>query len=224
MKRPSVGYAQRGAAPETLTPAEVDQLLRATGHRREDFRDHMIFSLAVSTGIREAELVALNVGDVFDGCKVRRRVALRVYKGAPRPRKGKRPPTQTIFIPDAPARKLARFLGWKKREGESTSPTSPLFCARPEGRAVSSWTRTGGRLSTRTVRRLAAIWSTRAGLDQRFNFHRLRHTAVTRLYESTGGDVRRAQKFARHASIQTTTIYTHPSDGDMFESVRRLPG
>ena len=31
-----------------------------------------------------------------------------------------------------------------------------------------------------------------------------------------------AQRFARHVSPLTTTIYTHPSDEEMFQSVRGL--
>ena len=32
----------------------------------------------------------------------------------------------------------------------------------------------------------------------------------------------RAQRFARHASPLTTTVYTHPSDQEMWEKVRGL--
>ena len=31
-----------------------------------------------------------------------------------------------------------------------------------------------------------------------------------------------AQRFARHVSPLTTTVYTHPSDNDMQRSLRRL--
>ncbi len=31
-----------------------------------------------------------------------------------------------------------------------------------------------------------------------------------------------AQRFARHVSPLTTTIYTHPSDQEMFDQIRQL--
>jgi hypothetical protein len=31
-----------------------------------------------------------------------------------------------------------------------------------------------------------------------------------------------AQRFARHVSPLTTTVYTHPSDEEMYQQVRRL--
>jgi integrase len=48
-------------SPSTLTSADQEVLLRATtGHPR----DHLIFSLALGTGLRLAEIVGLDVGDV----------------------------------------------------------------------------------------------------------------------------------------------------------------
>ena len=58
-------------------------------------RDHLIFSLALGTGLRLAEIVGLNVGDVFTGDgKPRSRIRLRkeIAKGG---RAG------DVFLPDA---------------------------------------------------------------------------------------------------------------------------
>jgi len=51
--------------------------------------------------------------------------------------------------------------------------------------------------------------------------HCLRHTAVTNVYLQTR-DLFLAQRFARHASPLTTTIYTHPSDDEMSNRLRGL--
>ncbi len=62
-------------SPPTLTAAEQRALLQATaGHPR----DHLIFSMALGTGLRLAEIVGLDVGDAYfpDGT-VRARVRLR---------------------------------------------------------------------------------------------------------------------------------------------------
>lgn len=47
----------------------------------------------------------------------------------------------------------------------------------------------------------------------------MRHTSVTAVYRATR-DLFLAQRFARHASPLTTTIYTHPSDDEMVRGLR----
>ena len=64
-------------------------------------------------------------------------------------------------------------------------------------------------------------WQQRAGFDRLYPFHALRHSAVTNVYRATR-DLFLAQRFARHASPLTTTVYTHPGDEEMWERVRQL--
>jgi integrase/recombinase XerC len=49
-------------SPPTLTESEAQAILAATAGNP---RDHVIYSLALGTGLRLAELVGLNVGDVY---------------------------------------------------------------------------------------------------------------------------------------------------------------
>jgi integrase len=49
-------------SPQTLTRGEQRAILRATARNP---RDHLIYSLALGTGLRLAEIVGLNVGDVY---------------------------------------------------------------------------------------------------------------------------------------------------------------
>ncbi|OFV83821.1 MAG: hypothetical protein A2W26_06550 [Acidobacteria bacterium RBG_16_64_8] len=52
-------------------------------------------------------------------------------------------------------------------------------------------------------------------------FNRPLNTAVTNVYRASR-DLFLAQRFARHASPMTTTVYTHVSDEELFLRVRGL--
>lgn len=193
--------------PRTLTEIEQAALLKITGQHRDGFRDHVIFALALGTGLREHEIAALNIGDLVhaDG-RVRRRVGLRVFK-----RSAKDPVPQEVFVPDGVWYKLTKFVGWKRAGGECLDLDAPLFVSRRSQR-----------IATRTLRYLFRLWQERAGFDRPFNFHALRHTALTNAYRATR-DIRLVQRIARHKSVDTTTIYAAPSDEDILRAVRQLP-
>ena len=193
--------------PRTLTEHEQTLLLRATGQHAAGWRDHVIISLGLGTGLREHELLALDLGDVFDdegGAK--RRVTLRVFK-----RSAGEPAVQEVVLPDLVRAKLTKLRAWKKREGESLAPDAPLFVSR-----------LGKRLSSRQLRENFATWQRRAGFERHLSFHALRHSALTNVYRRTR-DIRLTQRVARHKSILSTAIYTHPSDEDLVRAVRELP-
>lgn len=60
-----------------------------------------------------------------------------------------------------------------------------------------------------------------AGFGRLYPFHATRHSAVTAVYRASR-DLFLAQRFARHASPLTTTVYTHVSDEELFLRVRDL--
>jgi len=188
-------------SPPTLTQDEQQLILRATAKHQ---RDHLIVSLALGTGLRLAELTGLNVGDVYaaDGTpktriRVRREIAKRGRVG-------------DVFVPDKLVPKLRRFWRFKKQRHESTNPEAALFCAQSRRR-----------LSKRRVQFAWRQWQKRARFDRLYPFHSLRHTSVTNVYRKTR-DLFLAQRFARHASPMTTTVYTHPSDEEMSRRLRRI--
>src|SRR3989449_7607027 len=105
-------------APETMTAAEQAALLRATSDAP---RDHLLYSMALGTGLRLSELLGLNVGDVSqDGREVRRRVTL-----DPATTKGGR--RGEVFLPKRLIPKLQQFLSWKRSNGQAIQPDAPLF-------------------------------------------------------------------------------------------------
>jgi integrase/recombinase XerC len=188
-------------SPQTLTRIEQRAILRATAGNP---RDHLIYSLALGTGLRLAEIVGLNVGDVYttDG-KPRSRVRLRaeITNGG---RVG------DVFLPDALVAKSRKFWRHRATKHEGLRPEDPLFC---------SQSRT--RISPRRVQFAFRSWQVKAGFDRLYPLHALRHIAVTNVYRASR-DVFLAQRFARHVSPLTMTIYTHPSDEELFIRIRGL--
>jgi integrase/recombinase XerC len=187
--------------PRTLTTEEQRALLRASA----DYpRDHLIISLALGTGLRLSELVGLDVGDLFFPTgEPRLRVAVR-------PEIAKRGRVGDVFLPDALLPKLRRFWIYKLDHGERVEARSPLLCNQSRRR-----------MSPRRIQTATRTWQVRAGFNRLYPFHALRHSAVTNVYRSSR-DLFLAQRFARHASPLTTVIYTHPSDDELRDGVRRL--
>lgn len=199
-----MAYATRNRRPpRTLTDQEVSKLLKVSGERRDGFRDHLILSFALGTALRESEIVALDVEDVTsDGKKPRRTLQLRVFK-----RGGGHadPQAQRVPLSDATFYKLEKYL---KAEGRKSGP---LFLSRKHA----------ARLSTKAVRTMFAKWQRAAGFDHLYSFHHLRHTSISNV-QRAARDVRVTQKFARHANINTTTIYEHASDEEVLRAAKRL--
>jgi len=67
-------------------------------------------------------------------------------------------------------------------------------------------------LTTSAMRSRLIKAASEAGLATRVTPHMLRHTAATQLIEA-GVDIRYIQRLLGHASLSTTEIYTHVSDG-----------
>src|SRR2546428_7013308 len=138
-------------SPPTLTEGEQRAILRAT---TSNARDHLIYSLALGTGLRLAEIVGLNVGDAFfPDARTRTRVRIRaqIAEGG---RSG------DVFLPDALVVKLRKFWAWKARRGEGLRPEGPLFCSQGVRR-----------ISPRRVQFAWREWQKKAGFDRLYPLH-----------------------------------------------------
>lgn len=190
----------------TLTDKEQRSLLEVTGQHRAGYRDHMLFALALATGLREHELVGLDMGDVYGPTdKAKQRLRLRVYK-----RSNADAQLQEAMLGPVIRAKLDKFRAWKAAVGQDVGPKAPLFVSQR-----------GTRLACRSVRYVFGLWQKRARFESPFNFHALRHTACSNLYRQTK-DLRLTQRFARHKSPVSTARYTHGSDEDMAAAVALL--
>ena len=191
------------AAPKVLSAEEQTRLLEVVA-QRGCRRDLTILTLALTTGLRLRELVGLNVGDVLTRSgDVAWRIDLpkKITKG----RRG-----GVAFLSERTRVLLREFLEAKRVMRESMALTAPLF--------RSSQTR---RLCLRRVQGIFARWQRDARFETHYNFHTLRHTAITNVYRATK-DLFLAQRFARHASPMTTVAYTHPSDEELYARIGQL--
>src|SRR5215471_3838387 len=114
-------------SPTTLTSEEQRLILRATAG---NLSDHVIISLALGTGLRLAEIVELDVGDVYGpGGVVKGRVRIRreIAKGGR---------AADVFLPDRLVAKLKSYWACMRKRGESLEPDAPLF-ANQSGERIS---------------------------------------------------------------------------------------
>lgn len=209
-----MGYADRTKAPpRTLGAEEQAKLLKVSGEHVDGFRDHVIFSLALGTALRISEIVGLDMIDVVtkEG-KVRRLIRLQHFKGSRKAKADAK--AQIVHLPDATFYKLEKWISRRANmwivQKQHWQRVGPVF-----------FSREGNRLHPRTLRDAFDAWQERAGFEHHYNFHSLRHTAISNVYAATK-DLRIAQRVARHANINTTTIYEHASDDMVAAAVKKL--
>jgi site-specific recombinase XerC len=189
--------------PKSLTKREERDLLRAV-RTRGCPRDRAILTVALGTGLRLRELAGLNVRDV---CSEGAQIA---WKFALDPKLTKCGKGGIAYLTPAVRAELGRFVRWKRRVGEPLEARSPLF--------LSSL---GRRISLRRVQIIFREWQRAAGFETVYPFHSLRHTAITNVYRATK-DLYLTQRFARHSSPLTTTVYTHPTDEELYSALRGI--
>jgi integrase/recombinase XerC len=172
--------------PATL---DADQMGRLLAFRVDDdlsARDKAIMELFYSSGLRLAELVGLDLGDV----DLADRTARVLGKGAK---------TRIVPIGRHAVRALRHWLAER----------ATLLAARRDlGQSALFIGRGGRRMVARAVQLRVAAWARRQGLALHVHPHMFRHSFATHLLESSG-DLRGVQELLGHADIGTTQVYTH---------------
>ncbi|HYN96176.1 MAG TPA: tyrosine-type recombinase/integrase [Pilimelia sp.] len=173
--------------PTVLRQEQAARLVAAPGDEAAPvvLRDRLVLELLYATGVRVAELCALDVGDVD-----RTRRVVRVLG------KGAKERSVPYGLPAEEA--LAAWL----RLGR------PHLLAPGGGQALLLGAR-GGRLQPAVARRIVGGYARAADLPHT-GPHALRHSAATHLLEG-GADLRSVQELLGHASLASTQIYTHVS-------------
>ena len=167
--------------PRTLDLDQVTRLLDIPEDDAAACRDRAMLELMYSSGLRLAELIALDVGGID------LRQELRVT--------GKGRKERILPVGGKATEAVQR---WLRRRAE---------LAAPEETALFVGTR-GRRIAASTVQARTDYWARRAGLPGHVHPHMLRHSFATHMLESSG-DLRAVQELLGHADIGTTQIYTH---------------
>jgi integrase/recombinase XerC len=182
---PAVGISAPKAErklPETLDVDQISRLLQLKTSDELSLRDYAMLELLYSSGLRLAELVSINMGDIdmADG-------VVRIT--------GKGSKTRVV-----PVGRCARdaIRHWMQVRANLAAIEEPaLFVGKR-----------GTRISTRTVQKRLREWGVRQGVDIGVHPHMLRHSFASHLLESSG-DLRAVQELLGHSDISTTQIYTH---------------
>jgi len=171
--------------PKALSVEQVQRLLEAApGDTPLLARDRAMFELLYSSGLRLAELVALDLGDG--------RLDLKAGEVTVT---GKGSKTRTVPV------------GARAREALQAWITVRAQIAAPQEKALFVGAR-GRRIAPGVVERQLRAWGARQGVQGKLHPHMLRHSFASHVLQSSQ-DLRAVQEMLGHASISTTQVYTH---------------
>ena len=170
--------------PKALSVESAQRLLDEKPATPALLRDGAMFELLYSSGLRLAELIALNVDDgKLDLAQGEVTVT------------GKGSKTRTVPV------------GAKAREALAAWISARAQLAAPGERALFVGGR-GRRIAPTVVGVRLRVWALQRGLSQHVHPHMLRHSFATHVLQSSQ-DLRAVQELLGHASISTTQVYTH---------------
>lgn len=193
----------RGFKKDYLTSRQVGKMLNCIDtDTLKGKRDYAILSLMVTTGLRTIEVVRADVGDLRTVADF---TALYVQG------KGHLEKTDYVKVVAEAEEAIRDYL---QARGKAAAE-EPLF----ESIANRN---TGGRMTTRSVSRIAKNGMVNAGLNSdRLTAHSLRHTTAT-LNLLNGGTPEETMQLLRHSNLNTTLIYSHALERAKNNSEERV--
>jgi len=179
---------EREKTVKFLNLEQIERLLLAPDIKTPaGLRDRAILETFFSTGMRVAELAALN-REQFVNIKNKKDFELSIIGKGGYPR--------TVYFSE-------RALSWLKKYLESRrDKEKALFIHFRAKKGVE------GRLITRSLERIVKKYAILAGVPIFTTPHTIRHSYATDLLNQ-GVDLRTIQEFLGHRSITSTQIYTH---------------
>ncbi len=185
LKNPAQGVRAPKMAKRLPTTLDADQMARLLEFRVSDSlssRDKAIMELFYSSGLRLAELVALDLPDLD-----LKDATVRVL--------GKGSKERIVPVGRMAIAAVNRWL--VERAALLKGAHAALFVARG-----------GKRLGARAIQLRVEGWARKQGIETRVHPHMFRHSFASHLLESSH-DLRGVQELLGHSDIGTTQIYTH---------------
>jgi integrase/recombinase XerC len=187
--------------PRVPTIEEMNNMLDGKMPEVASFpeRDRLLFELLYGCGIRNSELVGINLDDISMSNEAI------LIRG-----KGKK----ERFVPfgGSALAALAVYLPWRQQLLATLKLNQKLMMkTKPEkGSSALLVNQRGGRLTTRSVGRIVKRIAVAKGLSPEVHPHTLRHAFGTHMLEE-GADLRAIQELLGHERLATTQRYTQLS-------------
>jgi integrase/recombinase XerC len=163
-------------------------------------RDRVIFELLYGCGIRNAELVGLNLADLHWA-----REAILV--------RGKGRKERYVPLGDAAAEAVRAYLPSREVKLAAAARSNSQHYAK-EALLLNLRMKGSGRLTTRSVGRIVKQLALSRGLPAEIHPHTLRHAFGTHMLEE-GADLRAIQELLGHERLSTTQRYTQLTVGQV---------
>lgn len=187
-----------------LVQEEIEAMLRVPDRRTlQGKRDCALLLTMLGSGLRSAELCALDVGDI----QTYRSQPVLVVNG-----KG----GKLRKVPLHPEALGAIRAYWKAEGRDGHKPDEPVFQTLGKHGPYEA-----RRLTYKAIRHLVARTHKAALIKRRVTPHTLRHTFAVSLLDQ-GVDLRTVQDLLGHSSITTTQAYLHTSDEKKLAAVNAL--
>ena len=180
--------------PTFLTVDEILAILeKSFENEKMGLRNRAMLELLYSSGIRRAELIGLNTGDVDFG-----QALIRV--------RGKGKKERIVPVGPQAMQTMKAYLERGRIAAVETGLEQPFFTNKQ-----------GKRLNPRTVSRIVDHMAILGGLNRKISPHVFRHTFATHLLDG-GADLRAIQEMLGHESLSTTQKYTSVSIAKLMET------
>lgn len=170
--------------PKTLDADEVNKFLSFAEDSPIASRDRAIAELFYSSGLRLAELAAIDITDI----DLQAQLVTVTGKGNK---------TRTVPVGSIALKAIQHWLQARPEVASDDDSAAALFTSNK-----------GQRISVRSIQARLKLQGRKAGMHQDVHPHMLRHSFASHMLESSG-DLRAVQELLGHANISTTQIYTH---------------
>lgn len=176
------------------TIAETAVIGKSKGNQAP-VRDALIINLALNTGLRVSELSNLKVVEVY----------LKRGQNSLKVKNGKGSKDRIVAFGPKLKSQIVEYLKYRKTNSEYLFPSE----------REDKLTRSG-------IQKIFKKIAKKARLEKHYSIHCLRHTYATQIYKASGFNLRLVQQQLGHASITTTSVYSHVDNEQLEDAISSM--